>query len=327
METTQPHATPQKSTGVIVRSLDLNQLAAADRIFRLAFGTFLGLPDPLKHGGDTDYVRSRWRADPNAVLGAELDGELVGSNFVTNWGSFGFFGPLTVKPDLWNQGIAQRLLESTMALFDLWGTKHRGLFTFANSPKHLALYQKFGFSARPLVALMEKQVPAAAGSDGWSRLSTIAAREQSSAFEACRRVTDEIYEGLNVEREIRAVIEQRLGDVVMLDLDSGLAGFAVCHCGPGTEAGSGNCYIKFAAIRPGAQAFQNFARLLDACLALAAERGLAKLSAGVNTGHVEAYRHMMDSGFSTFRQGLAMETGDATSGYNHPGVFVLDDWR
>ena len=46
------------------------------------------------------------------------EGRLVGSNFVTNWGSVGFFGPLTVDPECWSQGIAKRLMEPTVELFD-----------------------------------------------------------------------------------------------------------------------------------------------------------------------------------------------------------------
>jgi GNAT superfamily N-acetyltransferase len=91
-------------------------------------------------------------------LGADLHGELVGSNFAANWGSVGFFGPLTVRPDLWDRGIASRLLESTMELFDGWNTKHAGLFTFAHSPKHIGLYQKFGFWPQFLTAIMSRSV-------------------------------------------------------------------------------------------------------------------------------------------------------------------------
>src|SRR6266536_1873139 len=127
--------------GLSVHPLREEELPAADRIVRLAFGTFLGLPDPLTFMGDAAYVRPRWTADPEAALGAFVDGELVGSNFVANWGSVGFFGPLTVRPDLWNAGIARRLLEPTMALFERWGTAHAGLFTFPHSTKHIHLYQ------------------------------------------------------------------------------------------------------------------------------------------------------------------------------------------
>ena len=72
----------------------------------------------------------------------------------------GFFGPLSVRPDLWDRGIAKRLLESTIELFDKWGTKHAGLFTFSHSPKHIGLYQKFGFWPSFLTAIMSKPVVA-----------------------------------------------------------------------------------------------------------------------------------------------------------------------
>ena len=145
----------QKRPQVTIRSLREEDLPAADRIMRLAFGTYLGLPDPLKFMGDADYVRTRWLADPSAVFGAELGGELVGTNFVTRWGSVGFFGPLTIRPDLWDRGIAQQLLHPTMELFERWGIRHAGLFTFASSTKHVSLYQKFGFRPRFLTSLME----------------------------------------------------------------------------------------------------------------------------------------------------------------------------
>ena len=84
-----------------IRSLEERDLAEADRILRLAFGTFFG-PDPLKMFGNSDFAYTRFRAAPDSTLAAEADGQLVGSNFfVTHWGSFGFFGPLSVEPRLW----------------------------------------------------------------------------------------------------------------------------------------------------------------------------------------------------------------------------------
>ena len=85
-------------TGVLVNPLSATDLTEADRIFRVAFGTFLGLPNPMEFAGDADYVRTRWAADPSTAFGAYLGSELVGSNFATKWGSVAFFGPLTVRP-------------------------------------------------------------------------------------------------------------------------------------------------------------------------------------------------------------------------------------
>jgi GNAT superfamily N-acetyltransferase len=137
-----------------IAPLNDKDLPKAERIFRVAFGTFLGAPDPEVFWADRDYVYGRHRAPHVAAFGATIDGNLVGSNFATKWGSVGFFGPLTVRPDLQERGIAQALLARTMEQFDSWETRHVGLFTFAHSAKHIGLYQKYGFYARFLTAIM-----------------------------------------------------------------------------------------------------------------------------------------------------------------------------
>jgi GNAT superfamily N-acetyltransferase len=144
---------------ISIRQLRESELTEADHIFRLSFGTFLGLSDPLSFFGDADYVKTRFYSNQSAAYAAVSDdGKLLGSNFTANWGSVGFFGPLTIHPDYWSKGIAKRLLEPTMQLFSMWKTKHAGLFTFANSPKHIGLYQKFDFWPRFLTAIMSKEI-------------------------------------------------------------------------------------------------------------------------------------------------------------------------
>jgi GNAT superfamily N-acetyltransferase len=318
----------QKRPQVTIRSLCEEDLPVADRIMRLAFGTFLGLPDPLKFMGDADYVRTRWLADPSAVFGAELGGELVGTNFVTRWGSVGFFGPLTIRPDLWDRGIAQQLLHPTMELFERWGIRHAGLFTFASSTKHVSLYQKFGFRPRFLTSLMEFPIrpePPAASVRS-VRFSELGPGEKQLCLQACGKLTDSIYEGLDVEREIRAVNQQRLGDTVLTWGGGELAGFAVCHAGAGSEAGSGKCYIKFGAVRSGHDAAGEFRRLLAACHEFARVCEAGTLVAGVNLARFDAHREMLQAGFRTVTQGVAMERNGA-AGYNRPDVFLIDDWR
>jgi len=144
------------NTKIHIRQLAESDLPAADHMFRLAFGTFLGLSDPMTFSGDAYNVKTRFLADPTSTLAAEsANGQLVGFNFVTNWGSVGYFGPLIVHPDYWDQGIAKQLLEPTMNIFDnKWHTEHVGLFTFAHSAKHVGLYQKFGFWPRFLTMIM-----------------------------------------------------------------------------------------------------------------------------------------------------------------------------
>jgi predicted N-acetyltransferase YhbS len=245
-------------TEIVVRRLTENDISTADRIFRLAFGTFVGMHDPMQFSGDADPIRTRFRADPSAALVAEANDELVGSNFAADWGSVGVFGPLTVHPDLWNKGIAKYLLKSTMEYFAKLGTRHIGLFTFANSPKHVGLYQRFGFWPHFLTAIMVKQLvdhDEKKTSLQWSKYSELqTAEDRRDCLNRCHSLTNLIYDGLDVQFEINSVKTQNLGDTVLLwqngngndhDLERRLIGLAVCHCGAGTEAGSEVCYFKW----------------------------------------------------------------------------------
>ncbi len=311
----------------VIRPLREADLPAARRICCTAFGTFLGAPDPENFWADRDYVYGRFGAEHVASFAAELDGEPVGSNFATRWGNVGFFGPITMRPDRQGQGVGKALVEAVTGQFEDWGVSHAGLFTFPHSPLHIALYGKFGFRARFLTALMATPTRSGGDRGRWSRYSELSASERSAAEAASCDVTEPLYPGLDLAAEIRTVSARGLGDTLLLwDSASRLAGFAVCHWGPASEAGEGCCFVKFGAVRPGSGAEERFAALLDACGALGAEVGMASLLAGVNLAREEAYRHMVARGFHAEIQGVTMHRPNE-AGYSRPGLYVIDDWR
>jgi len=101
-----------------------------------------------------------------------------------------------------------------MQLFSNWNTKHAGLFTFAQSSKHIALYQKFDFWPRFLTAVMSKNVISKKKNNtanlGWSRYSELFGKkgdlddkrqqeenEEGKYLDVCSRLTHAIYEGLD----------------------------------------------------------------------------------------------------------------------------------
>ncbi|MGH9970377.1 MAG: GNAT family N-acetyltransferase [Pyrinomonadaceae bacterium] len=317
--------TAPNAIDISIENLREEDLVEADHIFRLAFGTFMGLPDPAQVHAGADYIGTRWRANPGAAFAATIQGKLVGTNFGTNWGSVGFFGPLTIHPAYWDRGIGKRLMEPIMGLFSQWHTTHAGLFTFAQSQKHVGLYQRFGFWPRFLTAIMSLPVKQTKGSSV-QLFSALPNEQREETLQACYDLTTQIYDGLNVRHEIVAVENQKLGETLLVWNDSKLAALAVCHCGQGSEAGPDTCYVKFGAVRPGATAAEDFTRLLAACESLAAARGLSKLVAGVNIARLEAYQQMMALGFRTDFQGIAMHQ-DQAPGYNRRDVYLIDDWR
>jgi len=320
----------------VIRSLKEADLGEADRVSRLSFGTFLGLPDPMSFFGDADFIRTRFRADPSLSLAADVDGNFVGSNFIANWGSVGVFGPLTVHPDFWDKGIAKLLLDRTMEMFKELKTKHIGIFTFSNSPKHVHLYQKYDFWPRFLTAVMSKPAKAEyTMEDGqemisWTKYSDMQKERPSEILDYCYSLTDSIYEGLDLKVEIQSVANQKLGDTILLtdNKRNKLLGLAVCHCGPKTEAGSNTCYVKFGSVTASEDGSEsaNFDELIKCCEHFAVTQGLSKLAAGVNLGNLAAYRKMISKGFRTEFQGVMM-TKNNDPGYHIEDVYAIDDWR
>jgi GNAT superfamily N-acetyltransferase len=299
-------------------------VAEAARICRLAFGTFLGAPDPTHFRSDLRVVETRFATDPGAAFVAERDGQLLGSVMAMDWGSQFIIGPLTVDPAAWGQGLARRLAAAIVETADRRNATLISLFTFPHSASHLRLYEGFGFAPMFLTPVLDK--PAAGGARPFSAglFSGLSEAQQKGVLERTRELGDAVFPGLDLRREIQSVDTQRLGETILLEDAGALAGFALCHIGAGTEAGEGVLFVKFAAARPGAPA--DFERLLDAIEALAGARGAQRITAGVNTGRRDAYGRMLARGFRAAMVGVAMHRPDGP-GTLRPDLYVIDDWR
>ena len=148
--------------------------------------------------------------------------------------------------------------------------------------------------------------------------------ERASVLESCKAVTETLYPGLDLTTEITSVFNKKLGDTVLLTSGSEVRGFAVCHCGPGTEGGSDNCYVKFGAVREGGRA--DFLVLLDAVESFALKNHIPNIEAGMNLARSGAYEEILKKGYRYEFMGVAMQRPNEP-GFNRPDVFAIDDWR
>jgi predicted N-acetyltransferase YhbS len=307
---------------IVIRPLREADLAEADRVFRVAFGTQFGLAEPTRFRGDAELIRTRWKTDARPCFAAESGGRLVGSAIGMDWGSAFIVGPLSVEPGHANRGIGRRLMVAVMEFATAQRFPLTALYTLPNSAKHLRLYESYGFRAQRLTPVMAKAPAAGAASPRLLSAVPLASRERIVL--ACRAVADANFAGLDLTREIAALAAQNLGETVLLERDGTIGGFALCHLGKGSEAGSGGLFVKFACVRPGA--IGDFVALVAACETLAAQRGAQRIVAGTNMAREAAYRIMLERGYHAEIVGVAMlQSGQA--GWNRPDVFVLDDWR
>ena len=316
---------------LVVRQLTEGDLVDADRINRVAFGTFFGLEDPTAFRGDGEVIPGRFASNPHGAFAAEMNGELVACGFVMDWGRVGLLGPLTVDVDQWGRGIGRSMMDAMTGYMDSRGFTLQGLFTHPQSPTHIRLYESYGFRMNRITAVMAKDVAAAAELPGTARLfSELAEEDRRVAIAECRNIAETVYPGLDLAGEITSIALNGFGDTVLLGAAGDLSGFACCHQGAGSEAGSRQTLVKFASVRSGPDAPATFEKLMAACGGFAAQRGTKRLVAGTNTGRAACYQAMLDMGFRSWMNGIAMlkpvPTAD-TEGYNIDSVFAVDDWR
>ena len=118
----------------------------------------------------------------------------------------------------------------------------------------------------------------------------------------CRTLTQAVYLGLDVQCEIQAVVEQQLGDAVLirdgrawlLSRSATLAGAVRRAPAPRTSIWRRTSWSgRRKVIRPPARGLRRTGKC----------RGTGQLVAGVNTARHNAYRMMIARGFRTFRKG------------------------
>ncbi len=82
-------------------------------------------------------------------------------------------------------------------------------------------------------------------------LTKLSRNDREQAIQACRKLTHGIDKGLDLTGEIKALLAQHTGEVVLTFTRNTLDAFALCMIGPGSEGGEKICYVKFAAARGG----------------------------------------------------------------------------
>ena len=294
---------------LVVRPMSSADFAAAQDVHRLAFARFFNM-DPAKFRPGNRTISMRASIYPEHALVAEEGGVLVGSAISMGWGRVAVVGPISVHPDKWSGGIGRALMAEVMARIDAGPFEHAVLFTHPHSPRHLRLYETFGFWSRELTALMSIAIdPARAAHQPTRRIDLAEVGAIAGAN----------YPGLDFTREIEGLAARKLGAVVGID-----GGFAICHFGPLSEAREGMVYVKFGAVHPGDA--RGFAALLDAVEAYAASVGAQRVALGVNCARRAAYRALQARGYRVDSYGVNMHRPDSP-GWDLPDRYVISDLK
>jgi predicted N-acetyltransferase YhbS len=322
-----------------IRRVRKGDLSKVRDVIEQAFGDFyerqLGTR-PRQVFGGAQYVHHRWLMEPwGCFVAEEGDGKIVGAAVAVIWGSLGLIGPVAVLTTYQNQDIGQQLIKATQGFFDENKVVLQGMSTYPSSPKHLLLFQKFGYKPKGLVALTSKPLDrreivqaTQPGKPALSvrRFSILEESKKKTTLQKLRRITNSIYRGLDLGKEVEIVDGLALGDTLLLDKGRELIGFAIYHTPGVSEAPQGSLYIKFLAIDVRQRKPEHFHALMAALEELAHGAGLQRVIAPVYTYYWGVYQGLLERGYSIDFTMVRMKRGKLEE-YERPTDLVLDDWR
>ncbi len=190
---------------------------AAGKVCYLAFKTIAEA-----HGFPPDFPSPEVAADLLAeFLGherffsvvAEIDGNIVGSNFLDERNPISGIGPITVDPSLQNAGTGQALMDAVMRRSQERRFPGIRLVQAGYHSRSLALYLKLGFQVRePLACLQGAPV---GGLGAGCSVRHAAAEDLAACNSVCVRVHGHAREGELVDAVARgtATVVERAGQV------------------------------------------------------------------------------------------------------------------
>jgi len=328
-----------RSPLIKIRRVRKGDLSKVRDVIEQAFGDFFERQvgtRPRQVFGGAQYVHHRWLMEPwGCFVAEEGDGKIVGAAVAVMWGSLGLVGPIAVLTNYQNQDIGQQLLTACQEFFDENKATLQGVGTYPYSPKHLVLYQKFGYKPKGLVAIMAKHldrremVHATKGAKpglGVRRYSSLEEARKKPAMLKFRRITNSIWRGMDVGKEVEIVDGLALGDTLLLEKGRELIGFAVVHMPPNSEAPHGAAYIKFLAIDSRHRKPEYLHILLATAEEMAAAAQLGQVVAPAYTYYWTAYQVLLERGYHVDFTLVRMKRGKQED-YEDGSDLVLDDWR
>ena len=267
----------------------------------------------------------------------EDSAKIVGAALAATWGTVGLLGPVAVLTHYHNQTIAQQLIRAVQDFFDENKATLHGTVTYPTSPKHLALFHKFGYKPKALTAVMSRALDRSPGRPvapkpplksalTVRRYSALEETRKKTALARFHRLTNAVCRGMDLSKEVEIVDGLALGDTLLLERGSDLVGFAVYHTPGVSEAPTGSLYVKFLAIDPRHRKVEHLEQFVTAIEELAQEQGVPRVILPVYVRYWLAYSTLVRCGYQIDFTMVRMQKGKPED-YENPADLLLDDWR
>jgi GNAT superfamily N-acetyltransferase len=138
---------------------------------------------------------------------AELDGHIIGSNFLDERSAIAGVGPITVNPDLQRKGAGRQLMESVLDRARSRRFSGVRLVQVAYNNQSLCLYTKLGFRTHEPLSLMGGTLPRAKSAGYDVRLAG------EMDIEACNQICRTVH-GHDRAGEVEEAVQAKTASVV-----------------------------------------------------------------------------------------------------------------
>ena len=218
---------------VHIRSMKQEDVDASGRICYEAFKSIAerhnfppDFPSPEVAAGLLSQLLSR---DDIYSIVSEVDGRVVGSNFLWETAVIAGVGPITVDPDVQNGAIGRRLMEDVMRRAEERRFAGVRLVQAAYHNRSLSLYTKLGFDTRePLSVLQGKAL-------GIEMPGYRVRPAAKSDLEACNKLCLKVHghdreqELLFAMRQETATVVEQAGRITGYSTEVGFLGYSVAE--------------------------------------------------------------------------------------------------
>lgn len=194
------------------------------------FPTDFSAPD--KAVGLANHLLSR--EDVYSVV-AELDGKIIGSNFLWEGDQIAGVGPITVDPEVQNSSVGRKLMEDVLRRAESKGFLSVRLVQSAYHNRSLSLYSKLGFDACEPLSVMQG-APLNLTIEGFN---VRPANEDD--LEACNRLCLKLHGHTRKQDVIDAIAQ---GSAAVVECDGRITGYTTLLGFFGHSVGESNQDLK-----------------------------------------------------------------------------------
>lgn len=234
-------------------------------------------------------------AGEGAMLWRDEADRVVAFNIAHRSGTEGWMGPLCVRPDRQLAGLGKEIVLAAADWLKGRGVTTLGLETMPRTVDNIGFYSRLGFVPGQLTLTMTVDTggrPRAGPSPVC--LSTLEPLERRARLVALAALAETLVPGADYTRELELTLQLGLGDVVVVERDGALAGFALCHAAPLAEGGGRD---EVRALKVGAVDVPALLEVLAAASGWAARLAVRRLAVRCQTSYREAYHALIERGY------------------------------